>query len=97
MNCETPGLGAHSSVLEYPITVDYGFIMDDVMQLRKLNRQSFDKFETLTYIQDPRVFPFDQAVLYKEGMKLTISVIVILLILISNFIPFNIVWVFCVF
>lgn len=78
MNCHTPGLRDFISGLVYPVTVEYGFIMDDVVQLRKIDSQSFSDFEPFKYIQDPKVFPFDQNVLYKEGMKLTILVIIML-------------------
>ena len=80
MNCHTPGLSDFISGLVYPVTVEYGFIMDDVVQLRKINSQSFSDFEPFKYIQDPKVFSFDQTVVYKEGMKLMILVIIMLFI-----------------
>jgi hypothetical protein len=70
MICQTPSLAEYGGRLQYPITVEYGFIMDDVQQLRKLSTSA----KPFTYIQDPIILPFEQTVVYKEGMKLTIQV-----------------------
>lgn len=73
MICQTPSLSEYASTsrIQLPVTVEFGFLMDDVQQLRKMSSINSKSF---SYIEDPKIIPFGKTNVYKDGMKLTISV-----------------------
>lgn len=78
--CQTPDFTEFGRAIvdsQGSVTVESGFIMDDVQQLRRLSNLSFASFKPFSYIPDPRIFPFDQPVVYKENMKLEIMVCIL--------------------
>lgn len=54
--------------------LDYGYIMDNVEQLRSMRKADGANFRPFRYIPNPTVFAFDDVIQYTDGMKLEIMV-----------------------
>lgn len=83
MYCETPDFNEFRHVFDSSsrqVSVDYGFIMDGVQNLRVIRDSSICRSEPFHYMPDPKILAFSSIIPYKEGMMLEIMVRAILLL-----------------
>jgi hypothetical protein len=82
MYCETPDFNEFGHIFNSSnrqISVDYGFIMDGVQNLRIVRDSIICRSEPFRYMPDPKILAFSSIIQYKEGMMLEIMVSTILL------------------
>lgn len=74
MTCVVPDLSHDDLDIEpsTPLALDYGVIMDGVMEIRRLTDNP--QFSPLMVHLPPVVYPFDDVIKFKEDMLLVIKV-----------------------